>query len=192
MSGSLQLAPRALPRLAVLVLALTCGSCGQEQTPMWRANFETLCGTVPCGWTQVAGPPGSVVALDTLPGVHGLTLVGDGVAAAASVDRATRVVPAPVSTLQAHVVGRCDAGATLSVVISVTPDSGGLPLDVTALPLRSTLQPSFDGTRVVFGVTTDSTANFEQLLGVIVRKDGPGACDIDYLSLASVAQPFVE
>jgi hypothetical protein len=159
---------------------------------MWRANFETLCGTVPCGWTQVAGPAGSVIAADTLPGVHGLTFVGDGVAAAATVAPGTRVVPAAVSSLQAHVVGRCDAGATLSVVISVTPSSGSLPLDVTATARRAMLQPTFDGTRVIFGVSTDSTDSFEQLLGVIVRKDGPGACEIDYLSLASDAQPFVE
>ncbi len=187
-----------MSRLALLVVfalsALSAASCARPaRTPLYRETFEDVCEGTPCGWVQVAGPPGATLFVETLPGEHGIRMVGDGVAISGPV-MGDEVVgeSIPAGDLQAHVVARCDEGAILSIIVSMQEVSG-TPVDMVT-SLRPA--PTWNGDRPVLPLTareaTVTVFGFTDILSVILRKEGAGACEVDYFSMASSAQPFVE
>ncbi len=176
-----------------LALALVASCARPAGTPLYRETFEEVCDGAPCGWEQVAGPAGGAMFVETIPGEHGVRLIGDGVAISGPVSGDEVIGGSiPASQLQAHIIARCDDGAILSIIVSMQ-DVAGTPIDmVTSLRPATT----WDGDRPVLPLTARdppiTPSSFSDILGIIIRKEGPGACEVDYLSLASPAQPFVE
>lgn len=184
---------RALLLVGALALATIASCASPPGTPLYRATFEDVCDGTPCGWLQVAGPAGAAIFVETLPGEHGVRLIGDGVAISGPVagDEVTSGSISP-GGLQAHIVARCDAGAVLSIIVSMQDVSG------EAIDMVSSLRPAatWDGQRPVLPLTAleppVTPLAFSDILGVIIRKEGAGACEVDYFSLASFEQPFIE
>ena len=188
-----------MTRLAIalswFVLGIVAGCTDHSGLVLFREDFETACGDVPCGWTLVAGAPGSATYVETIPSEHGVQLVGDGVAIARSVSAGASdgMGADPIdATLRAHVVARCDPGATVTLI--VTLDAGaGHTIDVSG---GATYPPTWDGTRTIFELqpveATDMGALFDAIERVTLHKQGAGACEVDYVSLADRDIPFPE
>lgn len=178
--------------LALALLACAAGCDGSSVTPLWREDFEALCDGTPCGWTQVAGPAGSASWVETGPSEHGVQLSGAGVAIARTATGDEVIGSDPVSSLQAHLVARCDTGAQLTLIVTVQNLSGG-PVDVSG---TATFPSTWDGSRTTFSLFPTDSANagaqFVDILSVVVHKEGAGACELDYVSLADQSVPFLE
>lgn len=177
----------------VFALSSIVGCNSAYSAPLWREDFETVCNGAPCGWAQVAGSPGAVTYVETLPSEHGVEMVGDGVAISRPGGGAV-ATSSTISTLQAHLVARCDPGASLTIIVSLTNLSGGPPIDVSG---TAVLPPTWDGTRtrITTFVPMDSTNAGAQFIGIVavaIHKERSGVCEIDYLSLADGAVPFRE
>jgi hypothetical protein len=185
-----------IARLA-FVIAIGCiaGCADHPHLFLFREDFESSCNGAPCGWTQIAGAAGSASYVETLPSEHGVQLVGPGVAIARDVASApaspTGEGVAIDDDLRAHIVARCDPGATLSLI--VTLDAGTRSIDVSG---GATFPPTWDGTRAIFVLSppqpTDVGVTFTRVRHVVIHKQGTGACEVDYLSLADSALPFIE
>jgi hypothetical protein len=187
------LAQRAALSIGASMLAMIASCARPPATPLYRATFEDVCDGTPCGWQQVSGPAGGAIFVETLPGEHGVRLIGDGVAISGPAD-GDEIVGGSITPggLQAHIVARCDAGAILSIIVSMQ-DVSGTPID-----MFTSLDPSetWNGDRPVLPLMAQdplvTPLGFSDILGVILRKEGAGACEIDYFSLGSLEQPFVE
>ncbi len=183
--------PPMIAALALLALVPACN--GASDQALWRDDFETLCDGVPCGWSQVAGPAGAVTYVETAPSEHGLQMRGDGVAISRTADGDEVLVPAMAASMRAHVVARCDAGSQITAIVTVRNLTGGLPIDVSGV---ATYPSTWDGTRTTFDLfVTDSgdrDAQYDDILGVVLHKEGPGVCEVDYVSLADDNVPFFE
>lgn len=190
--------------LALVGALLTLLACSPTPTSsgtrrVYGEPFDGTCHDLPCGWTQVTGPAGAAHTTSTLlPGLRGLALEGDGVL----VDG-----PAAPSTTSSFVGGsldlvllaRCDAGASLTVRVALTStslsdassDTAASLLEAHVIPaaewdasgaatdgLRQTLTPVLGPRDSVVEVHVQS---------VTVRKEGPGACDLDALRIEHIA-----
>jgi hypothetical protein len=183
---------RAVVHGAALALAVLVAGCGgHDWNGLWHDDFETVCDGAPCGWTQVAGPAGAVTWTETGPGEHGLAMVGV-VAVSISPEADEVAAPAPVSSLKAHVVARCDRGAELTLIVSVRSAAGGL-IDASG---SATFPSEWDGTRSTFDLfandSTSSSLEFNDIVGIVLHKEGAGACEVDYVSLSDRNVPFPE
>jgi hypothetical protein len=183
-----RLAPFAL---ALFLVALSgCG--GHDWAGLWREEFETTCDGSPCGWTQVAGPAGAATWIETGPSEHGVRL--DGTAAIATTAPGDEVIGSDsLRTMRGHMVARCDAGAQLTLIVSVQDLAGGTPIDTAG---SATFPSEWDGTRTTFDLFIDDPVNtnaqYTDILNVVIHKEGRGACEIDYVSLADDSHPFPE
>lgn len=180
--------------LVLLVLASAIAGCGgHDWNGLWREDFETTCDGAPCGWTQVSGPAGAVTWIETGPSEHGVEMTGDGLAIAIMPSGDEVVGSDPVSSLQGHVVARCDRGAQLALIVTVQNLAGGPAVSASG---TATYPSTWDGTRTTFDLfaddTTQQSAQFTDLLSVVLHKTGPGTCEIDYVSLADQSTPFPE
>ncbi len=183
--------------VAMLALVASCG--GPAGQALWRDDFETVCGGSPCGWTQVAGPAGAVTWVETVPSEHGLELSGDGVAISRMAPGDEVIGSDPVIDsagrpgVHAHVVARCDPGSTLTLIVTLQNVAGGPPMDVSG---NATYPSSWDGTRTTFDLfptdPSNAMAQFVDILGVVFHKQGPGLCEVDYVSLADQSVRFFE
>jgi hypothetical protein len=185
---------RSLVLLLACSLATTAAACaGPDPVSLYRETFEDVCDGTPCGWEQVTGPAGAAIFVETLPGEHGVRLIGDGVAISgpAEGDEVQGETISPTN-LQAHIVARCDEDAIIQIIVSMQ-DVTGTPVD-----MQTSLTPAttWNGDRPTMFLSAReppvTPVGFTDILGVILRKEGPGACEIDYFSLASPARPFVE
>lgn len=184
--------PRALAWLVLGAAAASAGCRGADSVSLFRDDFESVCGGAPCGWSQVAGPAGAARYVESVPGEHGIELSGEGVAV-------SRLVPGddlegadPVDSLEAHVVARCDARSTVTVIVTLQGISTSAPIDVTG---TATFPPRWDGSRITFPLLTTSvtpSSQFIDIVSVVLHKEGPGTCEVDYVSLASESVPFAE
>jgi len=158
---------------ALLVLA-GCG--GPGRIVPYEEDFETLCDGTPCGWVQTLGPPGAVSYLETIPGDHGLSFTGDGVVA-----RGGARTLASVSLLEiAEVSGRCDDGSSLELRISVIDETGvAATLEAVSMPGAEWSIPE----PIPLSAPPGRLPGVREVVGVLVRKLGPGACEIDRLVL---------
>jgi hypothetical protein len=183
----------ALSLALTLSLASVAGCTADASLPLWRDGFETTCDGAPCGWTQVAGTAGAVTWIETVPGEHGVHMAGDGVAISRDVTDENLPFQDSVDTLEGHFVARCDRGAHLTLLVSLQNASGGMPIDTSG---TAPIPETFDGSRVTFGLFASdpalTSAQFSGVLGVVIHKEGPGACDVDYVSLGSAVAPFRE
>lgn len=148
-------------------------------------EFEELCEGTPCGWSQSGGPDESARYVETLPGDHGLELIGDGVTVRGGPGEAL-ASPRFASTIAARAIARCDLGSSIEVRVSVEladgrpltfgteivpddswerllPDQGMNPLEPIPLPWR-----------------------IARVLGVAILKRGTGTCEIDYLLFRAI------
>jgi len=181
---------RAGAPILLALMACIAGCNDRSSLALWRDDFETECGGAPCGWTQIAGPSGAATWVETLPSEHGVRLQGAGVAIA----RMTPDHTVPLDTahsMEAHVVARCDAGAQLTIIVTLR--TAPTTIDVSG---SAAFPPSWDGTRMMpLTLSLDAThadAQFDAILGVILHKEGPGACEVDYVSLADSTTHFFE
>lgn len=174
----------------VVALALAMPSCAPAPSGFfYEERFESLCSGVPCGWTVGAGPVGSVLWVETLPGEHGLALHGDRVAVLGPVDGIeTPDTSSPLdgSRLAAFLGARCDPGADLEIEISVSDLITGR-ID----SFRGTVVPGAtwdDGpstTRLSPVGSTASGAFFRDVVALRILKSGPGVCVVDELAITS-------
>jgi hypothetical protein len=181
----------ALVALALGALASGCG--GHAWDGLWHEDFEVVCDGAPCGWTQVAGPTGAATWIETGPSEHGLLMTGLGVGVAISPAGLEQTGSDAVSSLKAHVVARCDRGAQLSLIVTVRNAVTSAQLDVSG---TATFPSEWDGTRTTFTLfandATNSTAQFDDVVTVVLHKEGPGSCEVDYVSLSGQLTPFPE
>ncbi len=197
---------RASKRLGLTLVAalLTLLACSPTPTSygtlrVYGEPFDATCHDLPCGWTQVTGPAGAAHTTSTLlPGLRGLALEGDGVL----VDG-----PAAPSTTSSFVggsldlvlVARCDAGASLTVRVALTStslsdassDTGASLVEAHVIPAAEWDASGLatDGLRQTLTVVVgprDSVVEVH-VQSVTVRKDGPGACELDALSIERMA-----
>ena len=165
------------------VLGAGCG--GTRTVSVYRDGFEELCEGVPCGWTQIAGPEGAAVSSESLPGERGIMLVGDGVAIRGEAREPFDFV---VTAQQLAVVmaARCDAGASIDVRVVVEElgmgdttwgDAVTPPPEWTAPTIATLTRDPLDSSGFV---------SVQQVLGVLLQKNGPGACEIDELRVDAI------
>jgi hypothetical protein len=179
--------------VALAALASVSGCNTTDATPLWRDDFESVCDGAPCGWTQVAGPAGAAVWIETAAGEHGAQMTGPGVAIARTAAGDEVIGSDPVSSLKAHVVARCDTGSQLTLIVTVQNVAGGAPIDVSG---SATFPSTWDGSRTTFDLFADdganSSAQFVDILDVVLHKEGTGTCEVDYVSLADDSVRFFE
>ncbi|MFO0685491.1 MAG: hypothetical protein U0234_25755 [Sandaracinus sp.] len=185
----------ARPMLLVVALALPiaiAGCRGADSVSLFRDDFESVCDGSPCGWLQVAGPSGAARYVESVPGDHGIELTGEGVAVSRLAEGDQLEGADPITSLEAHLVARCDARSSITVIVSVQGVTSSTPIDVTG---TATFPPRWDGSRIRFPLLTTgatSSTQFNDVLAVVLHKEGPGTCEVDYVSLASMRMPFVE
>jgi hypothetical protein len=111
--------------LAASALAALCSGCPTFSEPyLYREGFEgPYCDGTPCGWTQVAGLPGSARIGEILPGERALVIEGNGVAV--RVEPAVGLPDVGDSILVLDLLARCDVGSSLSVEIGATVSFDG-------------------------------------------------------------------
>lgn len=179
--------------VALGLVGAAAGCNGTTDVALWRDDFESACEGAPCGWVQIAGPRGSATWIETVPGEHGVQLVGAGVAISRIAGDDSVIFPARVSSLQAHVVARCDPGSQLTLIVTVHDQATGMPLDASG---SATFPSTWDGNRSLFDLfaadATARNATFDDIVSVVVHKDGEGTCEVDYVSLADEVTPFFE
>ncbi len=183
---------RALTLLALLSSVAGCG--GHDARALWRDDLESECNGAPCGWTQIAGPAGAATYIETVPSEHGISLVGPGVAVSRAAEGDELLGSTDtVRSLRAHVVARCDTGSELTVIVTVTGVTTGTAIDVSG---SATFPSEWDGARPMFPLfpddTTDVNEMFSDITNVVIHKSGPGACEVDYVSLADTTVGFSE
>lgn len=169
-------------RIALLVVAGAIAGCDTPEDPfvLHEEDFETVCAGTPCGWAQITGPDDAVRYVETLPGDHGLELVGDDVTVRGGPGE---IPPDFYQQLSARLVARCDPGAVLDVRATfelrdrrtVTFEASfGPPSDWSAVLPDESLRP-VDPVPPPWELT--------RVLGVSLRKTGAGSCEVDYVAL---------
>lgn len=189
---------RALTLLALLSAIVGCGAIagcgGHDARALWRDDLESECAGAPCGWTQIAGPAGAATYIETVPSEHGISLVGAGIAVSRAAEGDELLGSTDtVRSLRAHVVARCDPGSELTLIVTVTGVTTGAAIDVSG---SATVPSEWDGARSMFPLfpddTTDVNEVFSDITNVVIHKSGPGACEVDYISLADSRVGFSE
>jgi hypothetical protein len=167
-----------------LALALGAAGCEPRSDPfaLYVEDFETVCDGSPCGWFQSSGEDERAVYVETLPGDHGIELIGDGVAVRSEAGEPLefRVFTA---ALAVRLVARCDALSTLELRTTVELT------DTTTVTLGREIVPEDTWSSLL----PDQTLNpldpvptpwsIRRVLGVSILKHGTGSCEIDFLSI---------
>lgn len=158
--------------LAALIGALACEPEPFPSRPFYE-DFETACDGTPCGWERSDGEASQAIWVESIhPGEHALRLTGEVTVRGPGADPD---VPSTFSgtSLAVRVVARCDPGDTLAVDVLAIDASGGRH------EMRSVINPESEWTRVATGsATTGSFIDGGRISAVIVRKNGPGVCEI--------------
>jgi hypothetical protein len=181
---------------SLIVAILAVFACNEPRPPdefLWEETFEEACGGVPCDWERVGGTPDEARYVETSlhPGEHGIALVGDG-----SI-RGPGGEPMQVSftfgTLEARIVGRCDAGAGIDLEVGIEqldPLDGGSAFDNT---MRATIFPPETWSEASRSIPITSASAFVdggvgpppsglppqiRITSVLLTMNGPGTCEI--------------
>lgn len=172
-------------RSSLLWLAsIALAGCGPtiDRSAIYVEDFETTCEGVPCGWVQSSGPDDAARYVETLPGDHGLELVGDGVSVRSDADEALRGI-AFTSILAARVIARCDLVATLELRTTVELSDGRtLTLGRAITPEPTWSEMLVDQPLSAVDPIPPGWA-IARVLGVSLRKSGAGSCEIDHLAI---------
>ena len=162
-------------------------------------TFETNCDGTPCGWTRVDGSASDVRFVQTIhPGEHGLSIAAG--ASARGPMGANGMVSIQNASLQLRASARCDRGAQL-VVEAALADRATRAADT--FEGRASPPSVWDDTVEVITITANQALNDGglggnvfggggtildiEVLGLILRVDGEGTCEIDQLTLDAVA-----
>jgi hypothetical protein len=171
---------------AVGLLAGLSGCPGPRRGDLvWEEDFEASCGGVPCGWVQSGGPEGAVRSRETLPGEHGIELVGDGVSVRGPAgERLPRSTSA--EEVAVRMTARCDAGGVLEVRVTIETVDGVrvtfaeelVPDPEWAMPLPDQVLTPIEG--------PSGPWNISRVASVGVRKRGDGTCEIAFLAIRAI------
>lgn len=171
-------------RTTILTAALlgSLAGCGVPEDPfvLFEEDFEVACDGTPCGWAQIAGPEGSARYVETLPGDHGLELIGDDVTVRGGSGELT---PAFYVQLAARAIARCDPGSALDVRTTIEVRSGAVvTFEASFVPRSDWSERLADETLVPIDPVPPPWEP-TRVLGVSVRKTGAGSCELDYLAV---------
>lgn len=168
--------------------ALVASCSPPDSEFFYEERFETLCDGSPCGWLVGAGPVGSVLWVETLPGEHGVALYGDRVAILGPTEGEEAMEGLDPDSITAFLAARCDEGANLDIDVSVADLTTG-----TISSFRGTVTPSSawtDGLSTTpllrLGGGAPLGAFFVDVVAIRILKNGPGVCEIDELGLTAV------
>lgn len=168
---------------ALAAASALLSGCPQSADYALVDGFEEACeGDVPCFWSMQAGSTGTVTWQETLPGEHGLLLVGGPMAILRDVPGVELAGGVDSSQITADIAARCDDGSELSIEVTVEALASGAP----SLLVGSVSPPSdWDGTLDAVFLTADSgfSTFFNDVIAIRIVKDGTGTCEIDYFAL---------
>lgn len=174
---------RATAWTGALALALSGCPPTASDVYVYFESFEgPLCEGVPCGWSQVAGPSGSVQWSESFAGEHGLHFSGSGVAARVEPRRTLAFATSDVE-LALDLIARCDPGGLLTVEVAAIDATDGQTRayepNITVLgrwtdprPPTSRLQSDLSMERRI--TTIDS---------ITIIKSGSGSCEVDAIGI---------
>ncbi|MDQ3037522.1 MAG: hypothetical protein M3Y87_34325 [Myxococcota bacterium] len=175
---------RACAAIAALGALVGCNRSSDPRA-MYVEDFETVCDGAPCGWVQSSGEDGRALYVETLPGDHGLELIGDGtsVRSEAAEPLASFVF---TSAIGARLVARCDALSTLELRTTVElEDESTLTLGREIVP-EETWSTLLDDQTLNPVDATPSPWRVRRVLGVSILKHGTGNCELDFLSIRAL------
>lgn len=175
--------------IAIALAAIACNP-RRDQAAIYVEDFETVCDGAPCGWFQSSGPEERALYVETLPGDHGIELVGDGVSVRSEAGEPLEL-RVFTSALGARLVARCDALSTLELRTTVELTEGTtltLGREIVPEDTWSTLLPDQTLNPVDVVPTPWSV---RRVLGVSILKHGTGSCEIDFLSIRVLDGSFV-
>jgi hypothetical protein len=182
--------------LRLLIFAiLAVIACNEPRPPdefLWEETFEEPCDDgVPCGWERIGGSAEDVRYVETSlhPGEHGIALSGEGSVRGAGGE--SMQVAFNLGTLEARIVGRCDAGAGIDVEVGIeqlAPLDAGSAFDDT-MPATIFLPESWSEASQSIPVTSASAfvdggvgsmPGLQELriTSVVLTMNGPGTCEI--------------
>jgi hypothetical protein len=158
--------------------ALLCAGCPCEPgyIQVFRDDFESKCGDLPCNWVVEAGTAHRVVTFHSAE--HGFRLADSA--------RVRRPIPDVVlfpGEARVTTLVRCDSGAGLRFTLIFDP--GGPPIERTGdLPPGTGLGSSVMREHGVDLSTHDGT-DLTPLQEVVIELTGTGECVLDDLSIQS-------
>lgn len=186
-----QWSTRALQLALGALLGVLACSPGDGPTRLFQESFEDVCDGMPCGWSRLDGDTGAARHVSTWhAGEHGIELEGE--VAVAGPSGATRSALLQFGSLQARMAARCDPGAVLTVRVAVRTTDGTL-VDT----LSGRVSPDGDWHELTTVTVVAGTALLDggltggpfgggleiEVLGITLRKSGPGVCTVDHLEL---------
>jgi hypothetical protein len=155
-----------------------------DEDLLYREDFETLCDGTPCDWVQSGGAEGNVRWIETVPGDHGLELIGDGVSVRGSgpgeLARATIADRIAVRT-----VARCDVGSSIEIRVTVGTTDAILTFDAEIVPESTWSMAHPDETLDPTEPTTPPWT-ISRIAGVSLLKHGEGRCELDFLGVRAI------
>lgn len=175
-------------RVAIL-LALLAPACSGTPDPdlVYIEDFESLCDGTPCGWVQSGGPDDAARYAETVPGDHGLELLGDDVFVRGPVpDALSRARFA--DRIAVRMSARCDFGSSLEVRVTIeepAPVMRVMTFGKEVVPEDAWTNPLPDATLDPLEASPGPW-QIQRVLGVSVLKRGAGSCEIDYLAIRAV------
>ncbi|UJR78953.1 hypothetical protein [Sandaracinus amylolyticus] len=170
--------------ITILGAALVGCPSSEDESAIYVEDFETTCEGTPCGWAQITGAENAASYVETLPGDHGLQLVGREVAVRGGIDEA------PQSTFSTQLIARanarCDLGAHLVMRATIElQDATTLTYEAELVPDVTWTSATRDQSMRVVEVVS-APWHIARVLGVSLRKEGDGSCEVDYLAIRSV------
>lgn len=195
MAGRRSTAPGLRLLLGLVLAALAC-TPGSRPPRLLNESFEEVCDGLPCGWSRLEGPAEAARYVSTWhPGEHGLALEGE--VSVAGPPGETRDASLQFGSLQVRMAARCDPGAVLTLSVAAQTVDGAI-----ADTLRGRVSPDGDWHELTTVTVTAGTALADggltggpfggsvtiDILGITLRKSGPGVCTIDHLELDDSAR----
>ncbi|AKF08461.1 hypothetical protein [Sandaracinus amylolyticus] len=170
--------------IASLAASLVGCPAPDDESAIYVEDFETTCDGTPCGWAQITGAEDGASYVETLPGDHGLQLVGRDVTVRGGTDEASQSM---ISTqLLARANARCDLGSHLVMRATIAlQDANTLTYEAELVPDVTWTSATRDQNMRVVEVASPPW-QIERVLGVSLRKEGDGSCEVDYLAIRSL------
>ncbi len=174
------------------VAALAWGCSGTPDADLvYVDDFESRCEGLPCGWVQSGGEPGLANYIETVPGDHGIELLGDGTWVRGPVEDMLPITMF-ADQIVARIIARCDTGSSIEIRVTIGQLSTIAPtvtFGAELVPEDVWTRPLPDETLDPLGPTT-SDWTVQRVLGVSLLKHGEGSCEIDYLGIRAVRTGF--
>jgi hypothetical protein len=188
---------RRMVRIALLALLalMACNDPRPEQVFVWVDTFEDVCDDdLPCGWARLSGDPNDAryVTSTFLSGEHSLMLSGD--ASVRGPGQGSTFAAFNFSSLELRVIGRCDMGAGIDVLVGLAETDGfdvgtgrvDMTMPATVFPPASWAEtPSSTLVTAETGFIDGGLAPppgsgglFLRVTSVVLSMNGPGTCEI--------------